>query len=194
MSIFKTSEESQPLFAPGSDLPEQGSDFETGGATTVGPSTAIRGEITGSDSLIISGRIEGAIELPGQRVTVDRSGQVFAGIQAREIVILGNVRGDCVATDRVDIRAGGSLTGDVTTSRISIEDGAHFKGSIDLQKPVPMAPRAIAAAGSSLAEEYDQHAEESIAHGRYVTIREDSEIDTVLSRASAIPFRKVETH
>ena len=93
--------------------------------------------------------------LPGNRVTVGRNGQVSASISAREIVVLGKVRGNVAATDRVDIRAEGSLTGDVAAARISIEDGAFFKGGIDIRKPdakpgagapaVPEAPKAAQA-------------------------------------------------
>ena len=77
----------------------------------------------------------GSINIPGNRVTVGRNGQVAANISAREIVVLGKVRGNVAATDRVDIRAEGSLSGDVAASRISIEDGAFFKGGIDIRKP-----------------------------------------------------------
>jgi cytoskeletal protein CcmA (bactofilin family) len=85
--------------------------------------------------LYIDGKVEGAINLPGNRVTVGRNGQVAANIVAREIVVLGKVRGNCQASDRVDIRSEGSLTGDVIAARISIEDGAFFKGGIDIRKP-----------------------------------------------------------
>ena len=95
----------------------------------------VKGELTGSESLYIDGKVEGAINLPGNRVTVGRNGQVAANIVAREIVVLGKVRGNCQASDRVDIRSEGSLTGDVIAARISIEDGAFFKGGIDIRKP-----------------------------------------------------------
>ena len=79
--------------------------------------------------------MEGSINLPGNRVTVGRNGVVAANISAREIVVLGKVRGNMTASDRVDIRGEGSLTGDVVAQRISIEDGAYFKGGIDIRKP-----------------------------------------------------------
>ena len=102
---------------------------------TIGKSLVVKGEVTGSESLYIDGRVEGAINLPGNRVTVGRNGQVQANVNAREVVVLGKVKGNITASDRVDIRNEGSLTGDVVCQRISIEDGAYFKGGIDIRKP-----------------------------------------------------------
>ncbi|MBS1820805.1 MAG: polymer-forming cytoskeletal protein [Acidobacteria bacterium] len=107
----------------------------SGEQATIGKSLVVKGEVTGSESLYIDGKVEGAINLPGNRVTVGRNGQVAANIVAREVVVLGKVRGNCQASDRVDIRSEGSLTGDVIAARISIEDGAFFKGGIDIRKP-----------------------------------------------------------
>jgi cytoskeletal protein CcmA (bactofilin family) len=107
----------------------------TGDQATIGKGLFVKGEISGTESLYIDGKVEGSINLPGNRVTVGRNGQVASSITAREIVILGKVRGNVTATDRVDIRAEGALTGDVAAARISIEDGAFFKGGIDIRKP-----------------------------------------------------------
>src|SRR5450755_1727616 len=107
----------------------------TADQATIGKSLVIKGEVTGSESLYIDGRVEGAINLPGHRVTVGRNGQVQANINAKEVVVLGKVKGNVTASDRVDIRNEGSLGGDVVCQRISIEDGAWFKGSIDIRKP-----------------------------------------------------------
>ena len=106
----------------------------TADQATIGKSLVIKGEVTGSEALYIDGRVEGSINLAGNRVTVGRNGVVSANINAREIVVLGKVRGNLTASDRVDIRSDGSLTGDVVAARISIEDGAFFKGGIDIRK------------------------------------------------------------
>jgi len=106
----------------------------TADQATIGKSLVIKGEVTGSESLYIDGRVEGSINLAGNRVTIGRNGVVSANINAREIVVLGKVRGNLTASDRVDIRSDGSLTGDVVAARISIEDGAFFKGGIDIRK------------------------------------------------------------
>ena len=107
----------------------------SGEQATICKSLIVKGEVSGSESLYIDGKVEGAINLPGNRVTVGRNGQVAANIMAREVVVLGKVRGNINASDRVDIRSEGSLTGDVAAARISIEDGAYFKGGIDIRKP-----------------------------------------------------------
>ena len=118
---------------------------------TIGKGLSIKGEITGSESLYIDGKVEGSINLPGNRVTVGRNGQVAANVTAREVVILGKIRGNVNATDRVDIRAEGALSGDVAAARISIEDGAFFKGGIDIRKPEAAKPVAVASVGAATA-------------------------------------------
>ena len=105
-----------------------------GEQASISKGLSIKGEITGTESLFIDGKVEGSINIPGNRVTVGKNGQVKASISAREIVVLGKLKGNVTATDRVDIRAEGALTGDVAAARISIEDGAFFKGGIDIRK------------------------------------------------------------
>ena len=121
----------------------------TGEQATISKGLFIKGDISGSESLYIDGKVEGSVNLPGNRVTVGRNGQVAANIVAREIVVLGKVRGNVSASDRVDIRAEGALTGDVACARISIEDGAFFKGGIDIRKPegkgAPSGPTVVGA-------------------------------------------------
>jgi cytoskeletal protein CcmA (bactofilin family) len=101
---------------------------------TIGKGLHVKGEVSGTESLFVDGKVEGTINLPGNRLTVGRNGQVAANVVAREVVIQGKVRGNVTATDRVDIRAEGSLSGDVACARISIEEGAFFKGGIDIRK------------------------------------------------------------
>jgi cytoskeletal protein CcmA (bactofilin family) len=126
-----------------------------GDQATIGKGLVIKGEITGTESLYIDGKVEGSINLPGNRVTVGRNGNVIASVVAREIVVLGKIRGNVTATDRIDIRAEGALTGDVTAARISIEDGAFFKGGIDIKKPEakPVASSGPVAVGLPIASE-----------------------------------------
>jgi cytoskeletal protein CcmA (bactofilin family) len=100
---------------------------------TIGRSLVIKGEISGSESLYIDGRIEGSINFADHRVTIGRNGNVAANIIAREVVIMGSVKGNIQCADRLDIRNEGSLTGDVVTQRISVEDGAVLKGSVQVR-------------------------------------------------------------
>lgn len=109
-----------------------------GAQSIIGKTLLIKGEITGSESVHIEGKVEGSIVLPGDRVTVGRDGRVSANIAAQDIVVLGEVLGSCSASDQLDIRSNGSLCGDVVVSRISVEEGAYLTGSIDIRRePTP---------------------------------------------------------
>ena len=108
-----------------------------GGTATIGKSVKIIGQIFTKEDLYVDGDVEGTIESLENKVTVGPNGRVQAGIKAREVIILGQVQGNVETSDKVDIRKDAKLVGDITTARISIEDGAIFKGSIDIRKPEP---------------------------------------------------------
>ena len=99
---------------------------------TIGRTLVIKGEVSGSESLYVDGKIEGTLTFKDHRVTVGRNGVVAANISAREVVIMGKVTGNIECSDRVDIRSEGSLTGDIVSQRISVEDGALLRGSVQL--------------------------------------------------------------
>src|SRR5947209_4481824 len=99
---------------------------------TIGRTLVIKGEVSGNESLYIDGKIEGTLTFKDHRVTVGRNGVVQANIAAREVVIMGKVTGNVECSDRVDIRSEGTLTGDVVSARISVEDGALLRGSVQL--------------------------------------------------------------
>jgi len=101
--------------------------------TTIGRSLVIKGEISASEPLYIDGKIEGSLHVSDQRVTVGRYGSVTANISAKEVVIMGSVKGNIQCTDRLDIRSEGSLIGDVVSQRISVEDGAVLKGNVEVR-------------------------------------------------------------
>jgi cytoskeletal protein CcmA (bactofilin family) len=111
--------------------------LRSGDIATIGKSVVVKGELSGSEDLIVDGEVEGSITLRGQSLTLGPNGRVRANIEARNVIVHGRVDGDIHATDRVELRKSASLTGDISTARISIEDGAFFKGSIDIQKPEP---------------------------------------------------------
>ena len=118
-----------------SRAPQNGSTQPAGLASTIAKSIVVKGEITGSESLYIDGKVEGSINLPGNRVTVGPNGQVAASISAREVVVQGKIVGNVTASDRLEVMGEGSLIGDAVAQRVSIEDGAFFKGKIDIRRP-----------------------------------------------------------
>jgi cytoskeletal protein CcmA (bactofilin family) len=100
----------------------------------LGTSIEVKGRISGEEDLQVDGKVEGPIALAGQRLTVGRTGQLNSEVTAREVVVYGKVTGNLRASDRVEIKKDGSVTGDIVTSRISIEDGAFFKGRIEIDR------------------------------------------------------------
>jgi cytoskeletal protein CcmA (bactofilin family) len=110
---------------------------------TIGRSLVIKGEISGSESLYVDGRVEGKITLPEHRVTVGRNGVVQADIAAREVVVMGKVTGNIDCGDRVDIRSEGVVNGNVATERIIVEDGALLKGGIQVRSSTKKQPEQV---------------------------------------------------
>jgi cytoskeletal protein CcmA (bactofilin family) len=100
----------------------------------LGPSLHIKGEISGNEDLSIEGSVEGLVELDGRKLTVGATAKLTADIIAKEVVVYGSVKGNLRAKDRIEIKKDGSVNGDLTTARIMIEDGAYFKGSIEIDK------------------------------------------------------------
>jgi cytoskeletal protein CcmA (bactofilin family) len=100
----------------------------------LGSSLHVKGEISGNEDLLIDGSVEGLIQLDERKLTVGATAKVTADIIAREVVVYGSVKGNLRAKDRIEIKKDGSVNGDLTTARIMIEDGAYFKGSIEIDK------------------------------------------------------------
>jgi cytoskeletal protein CcmA (bactofilin family) len=99
----------------------------------IGKSVVIKGELNGSEDLTIEGQVEGKIELRDHVLTIGPNGKIKAQLNAKSIVVLGEVIGNVVATEKVDIRENGSVEGDITSPRVAIAEGAHFRGSVDMQ-------------------------------------------------------------
>lgn len=106
----------------------------SGGVARLGASLHVKGEITGNEDLAIDGSVEGLVNLEDRRLTIGASARLTADVIAREVVVYGNVKGNLRARDRIEIKKDGSVVGDLTTARIMIEDGAYFKGSIEIDK------------------------------------------------------------
>ena len=130
----------------------------TGSTARVGANLHIKGEISGNEDLHVDGSIEGSIQLGERKLTVGPSGKVTADVVAREVVVYGSSQGNLRAGDRIEIKKDGSVVGELTTARIIIEDGAHFKGSIEidpkasdirLELDKPAYTRAATAAGNA---------------------------------------------
>ena len=120
----------------------------------IGKSVVIKGELTGSEDLTIEGQVEGTIQLREHILTIGPNGKIKAQIFAKTVIILGQVNGNVSASDKVDIRDNGSVDGDIVSPRVAISEGAHFRGSVDMQRqpgaaaPKPAAPEARPAAAA----------------------------------------------
>jgi cytoskeletal protein CcmA (bactofilin family) len=113
---------------------------------TVGKSVVIKGEIVSREDLYLDGEVEGTVELPDNRLTIGPNARIKAHMKALAVVILGSVHGNIEARERIEIRKDATLVGDIKTARIILEDGAYFKGSVDIArqeggKPAPAATK-----------------------------------------------------
>ena len=115
-----------------SSEPQRGMERTT---VNIGKSVVIKGELNGSEDLTIEGQVEGKIELRQNVLTIGPNGKIKAQVFAKSVVILGEVTGNVTATEKVDIRDNGSVDGDIAAPRVAIAEGAHFRGSIDMQRP-----------------------------------------------------------
>ena len=141
-----------PTAIPGA--PAQGADIEgrrhmeTRDVVNIGKSVVIKGELNGSEDLTVEGHVEGRIELKDHVLTIGPHGKIKAEIHAKAVIILGEVTGNISASEKVDIRDNGSVDGDIVAPRVAIAEGAHFRGSVDMQRkaaPTPApAPKAEA--------------------------------------------------
>jgi cytoskeletal protein CcmA (bactofilin family) len=100
----------------------------------IGKSVVIKGELSGSEDLTIEGNVEGRIELKENTLTIGPNGKIRAEVFAKQVIVLGEVTGNVTASEKVDIRDNGSVDGDVTSPRVAIAEGAHFRGAIDMQR------------------------------------------------------------
>ena len=107
---------------------------KTGEFAHIGKSVVIKGELSGSEDLYVDGNVEGSIELRNNSLTVGPNGKVKATVTAKAIVIQGMIEGAIIASDRVELRKSSVVNGDITTQRIAIEEGASFRGKVDIQK------------------------------------------------------------
>lgn len=120
--------------------------YASNGPAMVGKAVVVKGEIHSREDLYIDGEIQGTVELMESKLTIGPNGRIQASVRAREVVVFGNVQGNVEALEKIDIRKDARLVGDIRTARIVIEDGAYFKGTIDILKPEPKpAPKPVTA-------------------------------------------------
>lgn len=114
----------------------------------IGKSVVIKGELSGSEDLTIEGQVEGKIELKDNVLTIGTNGKIKAQVFAKTVIVLGEVTGNVTASEKVDIRDNGSVDGDITSPKVAIAEGAHFRGAIDMNRtggaPKTEAPKAEA--------------------------------------------------
>ncbi len=130
-------QESPSASAPRSSAPSI-QPYKDGG-TYIGKSIVIKGEINGDEPIQIDGRVEGPISLREGRVNIGREASVTSSVRAGEVIVRGTLEGNVTATNRVEVHSGGSLTGDVTAGRVTVELGAFFHGKVDMKRPDPKA-------------------------------------------------------
>lgn len=106
----------------------------------IGKTVVIQGEVKGSEDLMVDGRVEGTINLSESRLTIGPNAKVAADISAKDVVILGQLRGNVTASGRVELRAGCSVEGDIRALRLAVEDNAIFRGKVDLTQAVAKGP------------------------------------------------------
>jgi cytoskeletal protein CcmA (bactofilin family) len=138
-----------PAYIPSSPEPTMSTTSTSKPMGRVCKTLRIKGELTGSEELVVDGEVEGTIDLGESRLTIASQGRVQAEVRAREIIIEGQLRGSAQASDRLHIAKSGNVAGDLVAARVSIEDGAYFKGSIDIQKPGEEKPARPEAGGES---------------------------------------------
>jgi len=112
----------------------------------IGKSVVIKGELNGSEDLTIEGQVEGTIQLRDHVLTIGPNGRIKAQVFAKSVIVLGEVTGNVTASDKVDIRDNGSVDGDIVSPRVAIAEGAHFRGSVDMQRKGAEKPKPVAAA------------------------------------------------
>lgn len=118
------------------------------GTARIGKSVVICGEVKGSEDLIVDGRVEGTVSLTECRLTIGPNANVAADLSAKDVLIMGHVQGNVVASGRVELRAGCSVEGDIRALRLAVEDNAVFRGKVDLTQAVPKGADGVKAANA----------------------------------------------
>jgi cytoskeletal protein CcmA (bactofilin family) len=150
-----TVSQAPPPAEPNPDNPPIGSLGNSRSAAVIGQTIKIKGSITGEENLTIEGTVEGSVDLPKHDVTIGQSGEVTADVNANTVRVDGKIEGDINGSEKVIVTKSGKVQGNIVAPRVTLEDGAKFKGSIDMDpgetvaKPTPVKPAATSDSGSS---------------------------------------------
>jgi cytoskeletal protein CcmA (bactofilin family) len=159
--MWKRDEAVRPAVSPSTSTPPSNTQVTTGTPGTfgqntekdivnIGKSVVIKGELNGSEDLTVEGKVEGTIQLREHVLTIGPNGRIKAEVFAKSVIVLGEVIGNVSASEKVDIRDNGSIDGDIISPRVAIAEGAHFRGSVDMQrKGGPAATAGAATAGAA---------------------------------------------
>jgi cytoskeletal protein CcmA (bactofilin family) len=143
---------SQQVNVPAAQQPDTRRQIERD-VVNIGKSVVIKGELNGSEDLTIEGHVEGKIELKDHVLTIGPNGKIKASVFAKSVIVLGEVNGNVTASEKVDIRDGGSVDGDLVSPRVAIAEGAHFRGTVDMQKKGAPGQQKPASQSSSLSQQ-----------------------------------------
>lgn len=132
----------------------------------IGKSVVIKGELSGSEDLTIEGHVEGRIDLKDNVLTIGPNGKIKAEIFAKAVVVLGEVTGNVTASEKVDIRDNGSVDGDIASPRVAIAEGAHFRGSVDMQRQGAAKPQQQQQAKPANAPQQNQPQQQQQQHAQ----------------------------
>ena len=132
--VVQSHQQASPSAAPQPDAARRQIERDV---VNIGKSVVIKGELNGSEDLTIEGHVEGKIELKDHVLTIGPNGKIKAAVFAKAVIVLGEVNGNVTASEKVDIRDGGSVDGDIVSPRVAIAEGAHFRGSVDMQRRSP---------------------------------------------------------
>jgi len=135
--MWKRQEQERTPASRGSSTPPPAA--APGPPASIGRSVMMKGELSGSEDLVIDGQVEGTVHLRQHLLTIGPSAKISAEISAKAVIVLGLARGNITATERIEIRESGSVDGDISAPRVAIAEGAHFRGSIDMHQPDPAA-------------------------------------------------------
>lgn len=153
-------------------------------SAVIGPKIKFKGELTGEEDLLIQGRVEGIIDLKGNHLTIGEQGSVKANLMAKTITINGTVEGDVIGQERIEIKSSSNVKGNLVAARVTLEDGAKFRGSIDMESAGKSLSTAKPAAASSSSSSLSSASSSSSSSNSNTTSLKDASKDSTAAKQS----------